>query len=225
MNQLHSPAVARSARVRVILGSPFLCGALEAVQRDALRETQRVFRLDRGELGRAVERLIETCSPPEHKLDLLRALAQSDPRQGPFWREVWPRLAAHYQIEMGTLLMLRQPRMNEAVAALVDGLTERKARIDVMCGWSSSLLDVLQTVLVPHLYGSGLLEATDRASLGQGAKGMWIGSTGQGANEARRRGHSVLGVETAFHKDHLMDVIAFVESHGKTECQPGIRLA
>ncbi|MEM7727648.1 MAG: hypothetical protein AAF311_00060 [Pseudomonadota bacterium] len=220
MSQLTNRVSRPTRQDRVIIASPYLFGDFASVQMKALEATVQVFKLDKGELGQAVTRFLAAGCLSEHKMDLLRALVQSDPRQGPYWRELWPKVIRHYHIEIGTQLLLGVPRVNEAMAAFLDGLIDRRARIDVICNWSGSLLDVLLSTVLPHIHDSQILEPIDRASLGAGPKGLWIGRAGEGSSEARRRGHAVLCVPQEFHNDHVAEAIAMVEalkttSHGR----------
>ncbi|MGB3457143.1 MAG: hypothetical protein WBG08_06670 [Litorimonas sp.] len=199
---------------RVIFASPYVLGDFNRAHAAALSATRGVFKLERGHLGQAIDRILDSDIPLLHRLDLLRTLAQSETRQGAYWAEIWPRVNAHFQIELGTHLLLRPPPVNPAIAALVGGLIARSARMDVICDWSASLLDVLRDAVLPDGRGKHPFTAIDRSCLAEGGRGLWIGQSGLGSAEARRRGHTILCVKALFQEEDLAEANAYLDAFG-----------
>lgn len=216
MSVRSKPQKGVAGRRRVILASPFLLADLEDVQRQAIAATREVFGLDVGKLAETLDRFMRSSCPEAHRMDLLRTLAQADPQRGNHWRRIWSRILSHYQIELGTLMLLGSIRANPQTCRFVDWLSERHVRIDVICDWSPALMDALGWIVVPERMASDAdspcFKAIGRASLHQGGKAIWIGMVGQGGGDAQRRGHAVIELADPFGVDDFKRVRALMRS-------------
>ena len=199
---------ARPAPLLVALGSPYDLFNLGVAHARALGVLRDIYNLTDGVTAERIDRMVACGAEDADQMFLLRALLLSGP-DAAGWAEIWPRFRNHYEIELGTQILLGPTRPSPAVRELFAALRTAKAQISLAGAWSPSL----RTVLLDRV-GAGRRVATaahDGAL--QTPPDIWIGAVrhvDKGADATH-----ILAYGDAFEADTLFRVTETLDAYAR----------